>query len=234
MRVLLVEDHDRLASFIQEGLTQSQIDVDRAATVEAAEASLAAHNFDAMLLDIGLPDGDGFDILKRIRASGNGIPVIIITSRIQVADRVLGLNAGADDYLTKPFAMEELVARILAVLRRPKDVFDQILRCGNISFDVSSREVRAGESFVSLSPKEMKILEHLIRRESKVTPKASLEESLYGLEGDISSNSVEVLVHRLRKKLAAVPAGVSVHTVHGVGYMLMPDATEDASPSTPN
>ncbi len=224
MRVLLVEDHERLASLIRQGLRKAQLDVDIVFTATEALQALSCHHYDAMILDLGLPDRDGLDVLKFIRGENNSLPVLILTSRVQVSDRVKGLNAGADDYLTKPFAMEELVARIHALLRRPTPALGQVLAAGDVYFDVVAREARVGSTPLPVSPREAQILEQLLRRSGKVVPKSIMEQGLYGIEDELSSNSVEVLVHRLRKKLSDFHAEAVIHTVRGVGYMIMPES----------
>ncbi len=224
MRVLLVEDHERLASLIRQGLKKAQLDVDAVITAKEALQALSCHHYEAMILDLGLPDRDGLDMLKFIRGENNSLPVVILTSRVQVSDRVKGLNAGADDYLTKPFAMEELIARLHALLRRPKPSLGQVLAAGDVSFDVVAREARVGTTPLPVSPREARILEQLLRRSGKVVPKSIMEQGLYGIEDELSSNSVEVLVHRLRKKLTDSHAKAVIHTVRGVGYMILPES----------
>lgn len=221
MKLLLIEDHGRLATYIRAGLEKAQFAIDHFTTGAEAIEALACANYDAMILDLGLPDRDGLDVLRSIRQSGRQLPILILTSRIQVRDRVQGLEAGADDYLTKPFAMEELVARIRAILRRPPESLGALLTAGNLSFDPSGRQAYVDDAPIQLSPRETGLLEHLLRRSGKVAPKALLEDSLYDLGDELSSNSLEVLVHRLRKRLAKARAKVGIHTVRGVGYMLI-------------
>jgi DNA-binding response OmpR family regulator len=158
--------------------------------------------------------------LKKWREDGDVTPVLILTARDAVEDRVKGLNAGADDYMLKPFAMEELVARVRALLRRPGGVLGTVLQEGNIEFDTTAREVRINEKTVSISRREMEVLEQLLRRKGRVVPKDVLEDKIYGFDEEVSSNSVEVHVSRLRKRLIGAGADVSVHTIRGVGYLL--------------
>lgn len=225
MRIQLIEDHSRLASHICKGLTAAGFTVDCFGQAEPALEKLSDAQYDAVILDLGLPDRDGLEVLRTIRYRGSAVPVIILTSRVQVADRVKGLNAGADDYLTKPFAMEELVARLNALLRRPADFLDSILTAGNLTFDSATREVRIEGTPVALSHRESALLEHLMRRSGKVVRKTQLEDDLYGASGDHAANSLEVLVHRLRRKLARLGASVGVQTIRGVGYLLAPAAS---------
>lgn len=226
MRILLIEDHARLARFVRKGLKAAQFDVDIATNGAMALEDLDCVRYDAAILDVGLPDMDGLDLLNMLRANDNAIPVLILTSRVQLTDKVSGLNAGADDYLTKPFAMEELVARLHALLRRPSTTLGHLLTAGNIELDAQAREARlAGcDHPLPLSRREISVLEQLMRRSGKVTPKDLMEQNLYGTGEDLSSNSVEVLVHRVRKKLADAGAKATIHTVRGIGYMMMPDA----------
>jgi DNA-binding response OmpR family regulator len=223
LRILLVEDHRRLASLIRRGLADAHIDADSVGTAQAAFEALDLRSYDVMILDLGLPDRDGLSLLKEIRGKGMSLPVLVLTARIQVSDRVKGLDSGADDYLTKPFDMDELVARVHALLRRPSTMLSKILTAGDISFDIVSREAHVGDASLSLTPRESRVLEQLLLRSGKVVLKENMEQGLYGLEDEISSNSLEVVIHRLRRKLVAAQAGAVVHTVRGVGYMVLPE-----------
>lgn len=225
MRILLVEDHDRLAQYVSKGLSSAGFSVDRVATLEEARAALETTNFDALALDLGLPDGEGLDVVADLRSRGSGMPILIITARDGLRDRVTGLNAGADDYLLKPFEMEELVARLRALLRRPGASLGSTLACGNLTFDTVAREVRAGGAPFSLSRRELALLELFMRRFGRVVAKDAIEESLYGFDEPVSANSIEVLVHRLRKKLEDAGADLHIHTLRGVGYVFSAKAT---------
>ena len=220
MRILLVEDNDRLAEFVAAGLKGAGFVTDVFGSVTDAGAAFQSATYQAVILDLGLPDGDGLDLLKKFRAAGSTCPMMVLTARDGINDRVVGLNAGADDYLLKPFAMEELVARLRAILRRPGAALSVLLTMGDLSFDTIGREVRIRDELVPMPRREMEMLEHLLRRAGKVVPKRALEESLYGFDDDISSNTVEVLVSRLRKRLQQATADVTVHTLRGIGYML--------------
>jgi DNA-binding response OmpR family regulator len=220
MRLLLVEDEERLAAAVAAGLVRAGFVVDSVTTAEDARAALAAVAYDALVLDLGLPDGDGMDVLRALRQGRSTTPVLILTARDALEDRVAGLDGGADDYLLKPFEMPELVARLKALLRRPSDALGVKLEVGDLTFDVASRSVEVGGRPIALSRRELLLLEHLMRRAGRVAAKEVLEERLYGFGEEVASNSVEVLVHRLRRKLADAGAVAAVHTVRGLGYLL--------------
>lgn len=220
MRILLVEDNERLAELVAQGLKMAGFAVDAFATLADADAALGSIQYSAGILDLGLPDGDGLDLLKALRDRGQGLPVLVLTARDGVEDRVRGLNAGADDYLLKPFAMEELIARLRALLRRPGQALGVRLACGKLRLDTTTREVWVGDTPFALSRREIDMLEQLLRRAGRVVPKRALEEGLYGFDDDVSPNTVEVLMSRLRKRLTHAEAGLTIHTLRGVGYML--------------
>lgn len=226
MRVLLIEDNLRLSTLVRRGLENEDFTVDGVGTLSDAEAALDTAPYDVVILDLGLPDGDGLDLLRDMRAGGSHIPVLVLTARDGVDDRVRGLNAGADDYLLKPFAVEELTARLRALLRRPDGALGLSLQAGNITFDTTAREVRVGNALIKISKKEMGVLEQLMRRAGRVVPKDMLESKLYGFDEEVSPNSLEANISRLRKRLAQVDAGVAIHTLRGVGYLL--SDTEEA------
>ncbi len=186
-------------------------------------ASRAAHlqhqRAPHLILDLGLPDGDGLTLLAARHSVGRSIPTLILTARDTIEDRVGGLDAGADDYLVKPFAMRELIARTKALLRRPGSALGSLLTAGFI-FDTIARDVRIGNDVVALSRREIAILEHLMRRLGRVVPKAVLEDKLYGIDDELESNAIPVHVHHLRRRLADAGGTVQIHTVRGVGYLL--------------
>lgn len=223
MRLLLVEDSQRLAETTKEGLEKESFTVDWFDTAGESEAAIETVSYAAIVLDLGLPDGDGLDLLKQLRSRGSSTPVLILTARDGVEDRVKGLDGGADDYLLKPFAMEELIARIRALLRRPGGALGLTLTAGNVSFDTAAREVLVDDKTISVSRREMGVLEQLMRRNGRVVPKDVLEDKLYGFGEEVTSNSVEVHISRLRKRLAKAKADISVHTLRGVGYLLSED-----------
>ena len=220
MRLLLVEDNERFAALLKQGLAAAGFTVDVLATAGDASAALRTDRCDVVVLDLGLPDADGLSLLAEMRQRGDATPVLILTARGSVKDRVTGLQSGADDYLVKPFALEELIARLQALLRRPGNLLGLALKLGNLTLDTVAREVSVDEQPIGLSPREIAVLEHLLRRSNRVIAKSLLETSLYGLSQDIGSNAVEVYVHRLRKHLAEIGASVQIHTVRGVGYLI--------------
>jgi len=225
MRLLLIEDHEQFADFVRDGLEKEGFTIDAVESAAGGEAAMATVRYDAIILDLGLPDSDGLTLLRNWRDNGDETPVLILTARDGIDDRVKGLNSGGDDYLLKPFAMEELVARIRALLRRPGGVLGLVITAGNVSFDTTAREVRVDERTISIPRRELGVLEHLMRRNGRVVPKDVLEDKIYGFGKEVSSNSVEVHVSRLRKRLAGAGANVSVHTLRGVGYLLSEEAS---------
>ncbi|MBA2409938.1 MAG: response regulator [Gammaproteobacteria bacterium] len=227
MRLLLVEDEWRLAETVSEGLSRDGFVVDALDTLQAADGALRAVRYDAGILDLGLPDGDGLALLAGLRRRGSELPVLILTARDAIEDRVAGLDGGADDYLVKPFAMAELLARVKALLRRPGAALGTILTAGNLSFDSIGREVRIAERRVDLSRQELAVLEQLMRRQGRVVPRAVLEEKLYGFDAEPASNPVPVHVHHLRRRLEEAGVSIRIHTVRGIGYLL---AEVDAAP----
>jgi DNA-binding response OmpR family regulator len=220
MRLLVVEDEARIGELVRDGLCRAGFAVDVARSAADAAAALEIGSYDAAILDLGLPDGDGLDVVVKARRMGVTIPVLLLTARDTVDDRVLGLNAGADDYLIKPFAMDELVARTKALLRRPGLALGVTLEAGNVRFDTVGREVRVGGVPLPLPRRELDVLEHLLRRAGRVVPKSVLEERLYGANDELGSNAIPVHVSHLRRKLIAAGAAPEIHTIRGVGYML--------------
>ncbi|HYD19534.1 MAG TPA: response regulator transcription factor [Patescibacteria group bacterium] len=221
MRVLLVEDNEPLSEAIAESLANAGFAVDRVARGEDALSVTADQQYDALVLDLGLPDMDGMDVLKALREKKNAVPVLMLTARDALSDKIDGLNRGADDYMVKPFETDELIARLKALLRRPAETLSEIIKVGNLNFDTTNRQARAGEKILELSKRETDLLEHLLRSLGKIVPKKSIEMRLYSYDDKGSVNSVEVLVHRLRKKLQNYDAGIDIHTLRGIGYMIM-------------
>jgi DNA-binding response OmpR family regulator len=221
MRLLVVEDERRISELIKAALERAEFVVDTVRVRADAREALANTPYDAAILDLGLPDGDGLDLLAELRPAGNHIPILILTARDAVEQRVLGLDAGADDYLVKPFAMSELIARTKALLRRPGAALGTTLRAGNIVFDTIGRDVSVAGMPLQLPRREGAILEHLLRRQGRVVPKSVLEEKLYGIDTELESNAVPVHVHHLRRKLQEARASAEIHTVRGIGYLLV-------------
>ena len=220
MRLLLVEDNDSLVRLVSKGLENAGFEVDMAGSLAASFEALEAGNYAAIVLDLGLPDGDGGAVLRRLRERGDPTPVLVLTARGTLQDRVAGLHDGADDYLVKPFALEELVARIHALLRRPGDFLGRLRRAGNVAFDVVARQVYVNDRPQILSAREMALLELLIGRVGRVVTKSYAEANLFGQSEELRSNAIEVYVHRLRTQLADFGANIEIHTVRGVGYLL--------------
>jgi DNA-binding response OmpR family regulator len=220
MRLLVVEDNLDLAELLMSALLRNGFAADVMTSAANAEEALASTRYAAAILDLGLPDEDGLKLLARLRRGGASLPVLILTARSSVSDRVEGLQAGADDYLVKPFAVEELVARLQALLRRPGEMLSRRLEVGDLSLDVQSRELQVGGRSEAFSAREIDILELLMRRAGRVVQKSYVEDHLFGLNAPVGSNAVEVAIHRLRKHLQALGARVAVHTVKGVGYFI--------------
>lgn len=221
MRLLVIEDEARIAEIVRAALLRDGFAVDVLSLCADAREALATTLYDAAILDLGLPDGDGLKLLKELRGRGNFVPVLVLTARDAVEHRVAGLDAGADDYLIKPFAMAELVARTKALLRRPGGALGTTLTLGNIAFDTIGRDLTIRGKTVLMPRREMAILEHLMRRMGRVVPKSVLEDKLYGLDDELESNAIPVHIHHLRRKLADSGATVEIHTVRGIGYLLV-------------
>jgi len=221
VRLLVIEDEDRLSSILKSKLGDIGFTVDIAGSAADASAALELINYDAAVLDLGLPDGDGLTVLTTARRIGKALPILILTARDALEDKVAGLNAGADDYLTKPFAMTELIARIKALLRRPGGVLGMTLEAGNVCLDTVGRELTVGRTPVRLSRRELAILEQMMRRFGRIVPKAVLEEKLYGIDEEPDSNPIPVHVHHLRRQLEVAGANLAIHTIRGVGYILI-------------
>ena len=221
MRLLAVEDEPALASLLHAALARAGFAVDVTDGVQQAAASLAAADYDAIILDLGLADGDGMSLLRVLRKRGDSIPVLILTARDSPEDRVAGLDGGADDYVIKPFHMQELVSRIRALLRRPNAALGVRLELANLTYDSPTRVTAVdGTTVVPLSLRESSLLEMLLRRSGRVVPREALEQGLYNFDTPTTPNAVEVLVHRLRKRLSDAGAKLAIHTVRGVGYLL--------------
>ncbi len=220
MRILLVEDNEELFRLLGVSLAGAGFETDFVTTAADAIAILKSKHYSAVILDLGLPDGNGLNVVRALRADKSSVPVLILTARDGVHDRVTGLRAGADDYLVKPFAMEELIARLEALMRRPGELLGRSLELGNLTFDTAARQLFAAGKPCQLSARELGVLEILLRRRGRVVPKSAFEDQIFGLSFDVGSNAVEVYIHRLRKSLQDLGATVDIHTVRGAGYLI--------------
>jgi two-component system response regulator QseB len=214
MRILLVEDDAMIGNAVRRGLGLAGFAVDWVTDGRAAELSLGNGVYDLAILDLGLPKQDGMSVLNALRARGDDIPVLIATARDTVQDRIAGLDAGADDYVLKPFDLDELLARVRALLRRHVGSGSPVLACGALLLDPAKKTVVCHGEAVDLSPREFAVLETLMRRPGAVVSREKLEESIYGWGEEIGSNAVEVHLHNLRKKLGPE----IIKNVRGVGY----------------
>lgn len=220
MRLLIVEDNARLGELLAEGLGRRGFSCDVAHQLADAEELMATAQYDALVLDLGLPDGDGASWLTRRRQLGWMPPALMLTARGGLEDRVSGLDAGADDYVVKPVELEELAARLRALLRRPGPRSQPVLELGGLRFDTASREAQFGPRDLELSRREADFLELLLRRAGSVVSREAIENALYSFNEPVTPNAVEAVVSRLRRKLEEVGAQERLHTIRGVGYML--------------
>jgi two-component system OmpR family response regulator len=220
MRILVVEDDRKIASFVAKGLRESGFAVDPCADGEAALAMASSITYDAAVVDLMLPKLDGLSLIQRLRREGVRTPVIILSARASVDDRVKGLQAGGDDYLTKPFAFSELLARIQALIRRASAPTAEPTRLvvGDLAMDLLTREVTRGTEKVELQPREFALLEYLMRNPGRTVTKTMILERIWDYSFDPQTNVVDVLVHRLRTKVD--PEKSRIHTLRGVGYVL--------------
>ena len=220
MRLLVVEDNIELAQAIGEAFAARHLHCDLAHTAGDAEILIRTTRYALVILDLGLPDEDGLDLLRRLRAAQRSEPVIILTARGEVENRIRGLSAGADDYMSKPFHFDELHARVLAILRRDSGYKDRLLRAGALELDTEARQFHAEGAALEFSVREGELLELLMRQPNRVVPKRVLEDQLFGAGDSLGSNAVEVYIHRIRRHLKDAGLALTVQTVRGVGYML--------------
>jgi DNA-binding response OmpR family regulator len=220
MRLLVVEDNAQLSQLLAKGLGIAGYETDLLATAAEARDALLTTTYAAVILDLGLPDGDGLSILRELRHRKDPTPVLVLTARGGLQDRVNGLRSGADDYLVKPFALEELVARLEAQLRRPGQQLGSSLHIANLGFDLRNRQASIDDQPQALSSRETAVLELLMRSKGRVVSKKQVEDHIFGMAGEVASNAVEVYVHRLRKQLSDKGAKVQIHTIRGVGYLI--------------
>jgi two-component system OmpR family response regulator len=217
MRLLLVEDDEDLGAAVREQVAADGHAVDWSRCLDDAEESTRSVAYDLVLLDLMLPDGSGLDFLRRLRGSGATTPVIILTARDRISDRIAGLNAGADDYMVKPFDLSELSARVAAVARRYAGNPNPLLNLGELEVDLAARNVRRAGQAVDLTAREWALVEALAHRPGAILSKSQLEDRLYAFEAEVESNTIEVHVSRLRKKLGHDV----IDTVRGLGYRLL-------------
>ena len=216
MRLLLVEDDAMIGESVRLGLRQDNFVVDWVQDGKAAELALSNDHYALMLLDLGLPKKTGLEVLRNLRANKNSLPVLIITARDAVANRIEGLDSGADDYLVKPFDLDELSARVRALLRRQSGRVESLLRCGDLSLNPVTHQAMVADKEIILSAKEFALLHALMERPGATLSRAQLEEKIYGWEEEVESNAVEVHIYNLRKKLGSD----RVRNVRGVGYVI--------------
>ena len=230
MRVLIIEDNGKLAQLIAERLNQSGFESDRAYTADLARQAVETIDYAALVLDLGLPDDDGLSFLRWLREKGKALPVLIASARNGLEDRVRGLREGADDYLAKPYSVDELIARLHALIRRPREMLGTVLSAGNVMVDSDKHQVNVGDLVLPMRLRETVLLDLLVRHKNSVVPRRYIENQLFGIDGDQDSNTIEVYVHRVRRQLLDAQATVKVHNIRGVGYMLF----EDKNPANTN
>ncbi len=218
MRILIAEDDAVLAKGLITTLTQANYAVDHVSDGLTAKTMLQDSVYDLVILDIGLPHMDGLEVLKKIRQQGNKVAVMMLTAKDAVESRVRGLDLGADDYLTKPFSLDELEARIRALIRRGKMGSNMPLSCAGLTLDIASKQAYDNEKLINLSAREFGLLEVLMQRAEKVVSKEQLLEAVCNWDEEIGDNAIEVYIHRLRKKID--PTGAQIRTIRGLGYML--------------
>ncbi|HEX7242645.1 MAG TPA: response regulator transcription factor [Longimicrobiaceae bacterium] len=230
MRILIVEDEARLASAIERYLRESAFAVDVAGAGKDALFLANVNPYDAIVLDIGIPEPDGFEVLRRLRARGNAARVLILTARDGVEDRIHGLELGADDYLVKPFDLGELRARLRALLRRGESLTPDVLRVADLELDGNARTASRGGRPVPLTTKEYALLEYLVRNTGRVVGRAEISDKVWDERYDPASNLIEVYINRLRRKVDAGAAGPLIHTRRGAGYVLADIGEDHADP----
>jgi DNA-binding response OmpR family regulator len=220
MRILIVEDNGRMSLLLQEALSGIGYGVDTVATSTDFLSAAKDVPYDLFIVDLMLPDGDGLDAIRTLRLGGCTAPILVMTARGKIDDRVTGLDAGADDYLIKPFNHQELFARVRALLRRPQKIVGPLLRVGNLEFNDATGEVRCRGNLVHFRPAERRLLTLLMRRGGSIVTKPLIEGAFSEAERDVSHNSIEATISRLRKALEEIDSGVVIETHRGMGYKL--------------
>jgi len=219
-RVALVEDHARLAGMIRQALSGAGIETDIFSNLSEAHYGISQANYAVLILDRGLPDGDGLAFLRKLREAGQMMPCLMLTARDALHDRIDGLEIGADDYVTKPFAMSELVARVRTLMRRPAELTTLIQSFADIAVDPQQRAMRCGDQAVMLAPTELQIMLTLLKAAGQTVRHSTLEHAAWGLGEAVTPNALEVTIHRLRKKLLAINATTRLANVRGAGFAL--------------
>lgn len=220
MRLLVVEDEKKVAEFIRRGLDEEGYTVDVAVDGEEGLNLVLNRVYDLVILDINLPKIQGLEVLRHLRESGFGAPVLLLTVRATIEDKVLGLDTGADDYLAKPFAVDELLARVRALLRRRKETEPVTLQVADLILDPATRTVRRGDDIIELTAKEFSLLNHLMRNQGRVLSRTAIAENVWGYYFDTSTNVIDVYINYLRNKIDVGREPKLIHTVRGVGYVL--------------
>lgn len=220
MRLLVVEDNEKLSSLMKKLLSENGFAVDAVDTADDATAALKTASYDLIVLDLSLPDKDGTEILRSLRRNGHDTPVLVATARADVSQRVKVLNIGADDYIVKPFSLDELLARVRALLRRPKAIAESILTLGNVALDIAAMTLQVGGHPVELPRREFSVLATLLGANGKLISKQKLEDTIYTFDSEVTPNAIEAAVSRLRKRLDAHGATVDITAMRGLGYIL--------------
>lgn len=225
-RIILVEDHERLTGMVSTALRRVSIEVDSFADIASAWQALTLHEYALLILDRGLPDGDGLTLLRRLRNAHNMIPCLVLTARNAVHDRIDGLETGADDYLSKPFAMDELVARVRALMRRPAMIQTLSPSFGDLLLIPDSARLECGDASVMLAPTEVQILFVLMQSAGATVRRSKLEQAAWGLGEAVTPNALDVALHRIRKKLVNIGSKVTIANVRGLGYAIFEDSVQ--------
>ena len=220
MRILLVEDEKEFADTLRVALERERFVVDHADRLSMAREAALTGSYDLVLLDRTLPDGDGLSLVPALRAEHPGLPIIVLSALGDVVDRIAGLDKGADDYLNKPFALEEMFARIRAVRRRPTEIGIDEIRAGSLVFDLTNDEAAVAGVSLDLARRELRVLATLMKRRGRTVLRESIEQAVFGFDDEVQSNTLDSHISRLRRKLTDAGANVEIHAVRGVGYLL--------------
>ncbi|MES2901624.1 MAG: response regulator transcription factor [Pseudomonadota bacterium] len=219
-RIAVIEDHERLSGLVSKALAAAGIEADVFSRIDSAWLALKTTDYAAIVVDRGLPDGDGLTLVRRLRDAGRLAPCLMLTARDALHDRVEGLESGADDYLVKPFSMDELVARVRALMRRPQNLQSLSPSFGDVQVVPESQSLRCGADLVSLAPAELQIMLGLVQAAGKTVRRSALEAGAWGLSEAVTPNAMDVAMHRLRKKLHAIGSTVQIINMRGLGYAL--------------